>query len=133
MSRLPAIQTESAGGKAKQLLEAVQAKLKITPNMTRVMANSAAVLEGYLGFSAALAGGSLPARLREEIALEVGEQNGVPILRSGAHGNGQADGVDGSGDRGGTRSAVEFAETRGGSGVCARGGGPARAGYGRRF
>ena len=75
MSRLPAIQTENASGKAKQLLEAVQAKLKITPNMTRVMANSPAVLEGYLSFSGALASGSLPAKLREEIALEVGEQN----------------------------------------------------------
>jgi uncharacterized peroxidase-related enzyme len=75
MSRLPAIQTETANGKAKQLLEAVQAKLKITPNMTRVMANSPAVLEGYLSFSGALAGGTLPAKLREEIALEVGEQN----------------------------------------------------------
>ena len=47
MSRLPAIQTETASGKAKQLLDAVQAQLKITPNMTRVMANSPAVLEGY--------------------------------------------------------------------------------------
>ncbi|MFZ3201398.1 MAG: carboxymuconolactone decarboxylase family protein [Candidatus Acidiferrales bacterium] len=76
MSRLPAIQTETASGRSKQLLEAVQAKLKITPNMTRVMANSPAVLEGYLGFAGALAGGSLPAKLREELALEVGEQNG---------------------------------------------------------
>ena len=75
MTRLAAIQTEKATGKAKQLLEAVQAKLKITPNMTRVMANSPAVLEGYLQFSGALAGGSLPAKLREAIALEVGEQN----------------------------------------------------------
>lgn len=75
MSRLPAIQTETASGKARQLLEAVQAKLKITPNMTRVMANSPAVLEAYLAFNGALAGGSLPAKLREEIALEVGEQN----------------------------------------------------------
>src|SRR5271154_5620663 len=75
MSRLPAIQTQAATGRAKELLEAVQAKLKITPNMTRVMANSPAVLEGYLSFSGALAGGALPAKLREEIALEVGEQN----------------------------------------------------------
>ncbi len=75
MSRLPVIQTEAASPKAKHLLEAVQAKLKITPNMTRVMANSPAVLEGYLAFSGALAGGSLPSKLREEIALEVGEQN----------------------------------------------------------
>jgi uncharacterized peroxidase-related enzyme len=75
MSRLAAVQTEAATGKAKELLQAVQAKLGITPNMTRVMANSPAVLEAYLGFSGALAGGQLDAKLREEIALEVGEQN----------------------------------------------------------
>jgi uncharacterized peroxidase-related enzyme len=75
MSRLPAIQTESATGRAKQLLEAVQAKLKITPNMTRVMANSPAVLEAYLQFSGALAAGALDPKLREQLALEVGEQN----------------------------------------------------------
>jgi uncharacterized peroxidase-related enzyme len=76
MTRLNVIQTDKATGQAKELLEAVQAKLSITPNMTRVMANSPAVLEGYLSFSGALAGGSLSPRLREQIALEVGEQNG---------------------------------------------------------
>lgn len=75
MSRLPAIQTENATGKAKELLEGVQAKLKITPNMTRVMANSPAVLQGYLAFSGALAAGTLEPKLRELIAVEVGEQN----------------------------------------------------------
>ena len=75
MPRLNPIQPEQATGKAKELLDAVQAKLKITPNMTRVMANSPAVLQGYLSFSGALAGGALDPKLREEIALEVGEQN----------------------------------------------------------
>ena len=75
MPRLQAIQPETASGKAKELLDAVQAKLKITPNMTRVMANAPAVLAGYLHFSGALAGGTLDPKLREEIALEVGEQN----------------------------------------------------------
>ena len=75
MSRLQAIQSDAATGKAKELLDAVQAKLKITPNMTRVMANSPAVLEAYLDFSGALSHGALDAKLREEIALEVGEQN----------------------------------------------------------
>ena len=76
MSRLPIIQTEVADREARDLLEAVRAKLKITPNMTRVMANSPAVLEGYLAFSGALARGSLAPKLREQIALAVGEQNG---------------------------------------------------------
>jgi len=75
MSRLPAIQTEASTGKAKVLLEGVQAKLKITPNMMRVMANSPAVLQGYLSFSGALAGGVLDAKVGEQIALAVGEQN----------------------------------------------------------
>jgi uncharacterized peroxidase-related enzyme len=75
MSRLPAVQTENAPGKAKELLEGVHAKLKITPNMMRVMANSPAVLQGYLSFSGALAAGALEPKLREAIALEVGEQN----------------------------------------------------------
>lgn len=75
MSRLTPIQPDHATGKAKELLDAVQAKLKITPNMTKVMANSPAVLQGYLSFSGALAGGALDAKLREEIALAVAEQN----------------------------------------------------------
>lgn len=74
MSRLQAIQPDAATGRAKELLDAVQAKLKITPNMTRVMANSP-VLEAYLGFNGALSRGALDAKLQEEIALEVGEQN----------------------------------------------------------
>lgn len=75
MSRLEPVQTENATGKAKELLEGVHAKLKMTPNMMKVMANSPAVLQGYLSFSGALGGGALPAKLREEIALEVGELN----------------------------------------------------------
>jgi AhpD family alkylhydroperoxidase len=82
MSRLQAIQSDAATGKAKELLDAVQAKLKITPNMTRVMANSPAVLEAYLGFSGALSHGALDAKLREEIALEVGEQNSCQYCAS---------------------------------------------------
>jgi hypothetical protein len=39
MSRLQAIQSDAATGKAKELLDAVQAKLKITPNMTRIGAS----------------------------------------------------------------------------------------------
>jgi len=75
MARLNPVQSDQATGKAKELLDAVQAKLKMTPNMTRVMANSPAVLQGYLSFSGALAGGALDPKLREMIALEVGEQN----------------------------------------------------------
>jgi uncharacterized peroxidase-related enzyme len=48
----------------------------MTPNFLRVMAHSTAALEGYLGFSGSLGTGTLPAKLREKIALAVGEANG---------------------------------------------------------
>ncbi len=75
MARLPIIDPKTATGKAHDLLEAVHAKLKITPNMTKVMANSPAVLQAYLGFSGALGEGVLDVKLREQIALAVGQSN----------------------------------------------------------
>lgn len=76
MSRLPTIAPETATGKAKELLDTVKNKLGLVPNMTRVMANSPAVLSGYLQLSGALAQGALPAKSREQIALVVGQTNG---------------------------------------------------------
>jgi uncharacterized peroxidase-related enzyme len=120
MSRLPAIRTEEAEGKAKHLLEAVQAKLKITPNMTRVMANSPAVLQGYLEFSAALASGKLDAKLREELALEVGEQNACGYCLAAHTAIGKMVGLteaeteaarEARSDSARTRAALEFART----------------------
>lgn len=75
MSRIHQIAPEAAAGKAKELLDAVKAKLGLVPNMTRAMANSPAVLEGYLGLSGALGKGSLTAKNREQIALAVGQAN----------------------------------------------------------
>lgn len=75
MPRLEAIETAQADPKAKTLLEGVQKKLGMTPNLMRTMANSPAVLEAYLGFSTTLTRTSLAPKLREQIALTVGEAN----------------------------------------------------------
>lgn len=75
MSRIHQIAPDAATGKAKELLDAVQGKLGLVPNLTRAMANSPAVLEGYLGLSGALGKGSLSAKNREQIALAVGQAN----------------------------------------------------------
>ena len=76
MSRLQTIDPSTASGKAKTLLDGVKAKLGIVPNMTRVMVNSPAVLEAYLGFSGALSGGQLNAKIREQLALVTAQENG---------------------------------------------------------
>lgn len=75
MQRINAVNPARATGKAKQLLDAVQAKLGLTPNLMRTLANSPAVLEAYLNFSGTLAGGLLSPKLCEQIALAVAEAN----------------------------------------------------------
>ena len=75
MTRLQAIDPETATGPARQLLDGVQKKLGFTPNIMRTMANSPAVLQGYLNFSNALGKGSLSPKLREQIALVVSQDN----------------------------------------------------------
>ena len=76
MPRLKAIDPNSAAGHAKTLLDAVNEKYGMVPNLARTLANSPAVLQAYLAMGEALEGGALPARLREQIALTVSEANG---------------------------------------------------------
>jgi uncharacterized peroxidase-related enzyme len=75
MNRIAQLDPAQTSGKAQQLFTAVQAKLGIVPNLVRVLGNSPAALESYLGFSDALAGGVLSARIREQISLVVAETN----------------------------------------------------------
>ena len=67
---------------AQPLLAAVNRQLGSVPNLFRVVANSPAALEGYLGLSGALAKGTLPAKTRERIALAVAEINGCAYCLS---------------------------------------------------
>lgn len=85
MARINHINPEQAGEKAKGLLDAVKSKLGLVPNMMRAMANAPAALEGYLGLSGALGKGTLPARVREQLALALSEANGCDYCVS-AHG-----------------------------------------------
>jgi len=72
----------AAPAAARPQLEAVKRQLGVVPNLFRLVANSPAALEGYLGMSAALAKGSLPAPTRERIALAVAEFNGCDYCLS---------------------------------------------------
>ncbi|MBL8229152.1 MAG: carboxymuconolactone decarboxylase family protein [Bryobacterales bacterium] len=75
MQRLNAVNPAEATGKAKQLLDGVQAKIGMTPNLMKTLANGPAALEAYLNLSAALSTGKLDARFREQIALAVAQAN----------------------------------------------------------
>src|SRR5215470_1575383 len=75
MNRIPPLEPEQAAGKSKELFDQVQSSLGLVPNLFRVLGIAPPALEGYLSFSAALARGSLTAKVREQIALTVAESN----------------------------------------------------------
>ena len=75
MQRIKSVNAAEATGKAKQLLDGVQAKLGMTPNLMKTLATAPAALDAYLQFGAALSTGSLDAKFREQIALVVAQAN----------------------------------------------------------
>ena len=83
MSRLPTPASIEASPAASQpLLQAVKKQLGVVPNLFRLVGNSPAALEGYLGLNGALAKGALEAPTRERIALAVAEINGCDYCLS---------------------------------------------------
>lgn len=75
MNRITQLDPAQTTGKTKQLFDSVQSKLGVVPNLIRVLGTAPAALEGYLNFGSALGGGSLNAKVREQIALAVAESN----------------------------------------------------------
>jgi len=73
--RIPSLNTSSATGTNKKFFDMLQANLGLIPNMTRAMAESPAVLEGYMSLSGALSKGSLGKKLGEELALTLAGVN----------------------------------------------------------
>jgi uncharacterized peroxidase-related enzyme len=83
MSNFPTPASIAASPAASQgLLNAVEKQLGRAPNMFRMISNSPAALEGYLGMMGALGRGALPAPTRERIALAVAEINGCEYCLS---------------------------------------------------
>jgi uncharacterized peroxidase-related enzyme len=75
MSRMQAVDPSTAPEDVKELLGAVKDKFGMIPNMTKVMANSPAVLSGFLGLFGSLSGGVLDPKIREQIGLLTAQQN----------------------------------------------------------
>jgi uncharacterized peroxidase-related enzyme len=73
---------ETAPEAARPHLEAVRARLGAVPNMFRLLSNSPAALEAYLGFHGALAKGALDHKTRERIALAIAQLNGCDYCLS---------------------------------------------------
>ncbi len=75
MSRLQPIAPQMVSSKTQERYRVLHGKLGMLPNMMLTMANAPAVLDGYLQFSNALGKGKLSSKLRDQIALVVGQTN----------------------------------------------------------
>ncbi|MFO1315811.1 MAG: carboxymuconolactone decarboxylase family protein [Burkholderiales bacterium] len=94
MTRFIPVDPAHATGRARTLLDGVQRKLGVVPNMTRHMARAPAVLDAYLAFAGALAAGALAAPLREQIALVTAEDNACEYCLSAHAFLGRGAGLD---------------------------------------
>ena len=81
MSRIAIPAREDSAEKSQPLLDAVEKQLGVVPNLFRLIGNSPAALEGYLGLNGAL-GRTLDAKTRERIALAIAQANGCDYCLS---------------------------------------------------
>jgi len=82
MTRIEPVVQETVEGKSQDLLNAVDKQMGGVPNIFLTLAQSPAVLEGYLNFNAALGQGVLTPALRDQIALTVAGKNGCDYCAS---------------------------------------------------
>ncbi|WP_134500651.1 carboxymuconolactone decarboxylase family protein [Microvirga pakistanensis] len=95
MARIAIVNPATATGDAKTLLDAVQAKLGMTPNFLKVLANSPAALGSFLGLHGIAEAGSLDLQTRERIALALAQQNSCEYCLSAHTAIGRKTGLTG--------------------------------------
>lgn len=75
MSRIELVNPSTAQGETGKLLEQIHGAFGAVPNMFRAVANSPAALQSMWGAFGALGGGTLGARLGEQIAVAIADRN----------------------------------------------------------
>jgi AhpD family alkylhydroperoxidase len=73
--RIPSVDPTTASGSNKKNFDRLRSALGFIPNMALAMAQSPAVLDGYMSLSGALTKGRLGKRPREELALTLAASN----------------------------------------------------------
>jgi uncharacterized peroxidase-related enzyme len=74
-NRIEPVDPDHATGAIGRLFAEIRARFALVPNLFRVLANAPAALEGLMGLSEALAGGTLSEKTREQLALAIAESN----------------------------------------------------------
>lgn len=93
MPVLTPVDPETATGKTKKLLNAVQKRTGKIPNMVRLMANSPATLDAYLNLNVALLDAKLPKSIRDLVAVAVAQATGSDYTLSAVYALGLSGGL----------------------------------------
>lgn len=73
--RVPLVSANDTPAASRATLDAIHGAFGAAPNMFRAVANSPAALQAMWGFFGALGGGTIPAKLGEQIAVAVADRN----------------------------------------------------------
>lgn len=76
MARVQLFTAENATNESKVVLAQINAAFGVTPAMFQAVANSPAALTSMWGSFGALGGGTLPAKLKEQLAVAIADRNG---------------------------------------------------------
>lgn len=82
MQRLNSVNPDTAEGRTKELLDIVQQAFGGVPNVAKVLANSPAALESFLGFSQAIGNASIGEKLHNQVKLNTSESNSCDYCTS---------------------------------------------------
>ncbi len=80
--RIRPVDPEQSTGSVTRLFAELRAKFALVPNLFRVLANAPVAFEAFMGLGAALAGGTLDQKIREQLALTIAETNLCPYCLS---------------------------------------------------
>lgn len=75
MQRIRSLDPQDAHGRTQELLTTVERAFGMVPNVAKVMANSPAVLEGFLALSTAMGRATIGDKLHHQIKLTASETN----------------------------------------------------------
>lgn len=82
MQRLNSINPELALGCTRELFDTVEQAFGMIPNAVKVMANSPAVLDGFLAFSTSMGGAKIGDKLHNQVKLSTSEKNSCDYCTS---------------------------------------------------
>jgi alkylhydroperoxidase family enzyme len=82
MQRVHSVNPQVAQGRTKELLDAVQQAFGMIPNTAKVMANSPAVLDGFLAYSMAMGKVQIGEKLHNQVKLSTSETNSCDYCTS---------------------------------------------------